>query len=190
MKSLAADIRKLMLDRIQGAPFSDLFAIVNSICANDEAPAALSTWTLGESARFLKLDLRGNITAAEDFVAVYDSETNLTWTRKPLECGAVPWKDAMTAAANYRLFGYSDWRAPTVKERVSIVDYGKVGPALYPEFDAGAASYEWTSAVDAEDPSDYAWYVGLRYGGVNRSYQTTHGNVRAVRAGQPLSLGI
>ena len=190
MKSLATDIRKLMLDRIQGATFNDLFSIASYICANDPATAPTKAWSLDEAPRFSKLDLRGNVTTAADYVAVYDSETNLTWSRKPLECGAVNWKDALTAASNYRLFGKDDWRAPTVKERVSIVDYAQFGPALYPEFDAGGASWEWTSTVDAESPSDYAWVVYLHGGFVLRGGQTYHGYVRAVRAGQPLSLGL
>ena len=140
--------------------------------------------------RFSKVDLRGNLTDAADWAAVYDLETNLIWTRKPLECGAVNWKDAMKACANFRMFGKDDWRAPTVKERISIVDYTKFGPALYPEFDAGTASYEWTSDVDAEDPSGGAWIVDLRNGYVYRYFQAYHDGVRAVRAGQSLSLGL
>jgi hypothetical protein len=194
MKSLAADIRKLMLDRIQAAPFADLFSIASSLCANDEAPATVRelepAYVPGESHRFTALDLHGRPSNGTDWVAVYDAETNLTWTRKPLECGAVNWKDALAAAANYRLFGAADWRAPTVKERVSIIDYGRVGPALYPEFDACDASWEWTSTPDAESPSDYAWDVDLRYGGVSRLNQSCRSGVRAVRAGQPLGLGI
>jgi hypothetical protein len=183
MKALAHDIRKLLADRIQSATAADLFAIATSICTNDETPPAKAV-----AQRFTKLNLFGhpvsNVAEAADWAAVYDAETNLTWTRKPLECGAVSYKDAMAACAKHRLFGKDDWRAPTVKERVSIVDYAKVGPALYPEFEAVGASYEWTSTVDAEDPSDYAWDVSLHFGGVDRGGQTGRGDVRAVRAGQ------
>jgi hypothetical protein len=192
IKTLAADVRKVMLDRIQSASNADLLAIACSLFADDEPPAADPAYaaaTAAAKSRFTLYDIHGSVVSS-GCVAVYDAETNLTWTRKPLECGAVPWKDAMTAAANYRLFGKDDWRAPTLKERVSIVDYAKFGPALYSEFDAGGASWEWTSTVDAEDPSDYAWFVFLRYGLVGRYGRTDHSGVRAVRAGQPLSLGI
>jgi len=128
--------------------------------------------------------LHGNVTDAADWVAVYDAETNLTWTRKPLECGAVPWKDALKACANHRLFGKDDWRAPTVNERVSIVDYSKFGAALYEEFDVGGASWEWTSTVDEESPSGCAWLVNLHDGYVDRYYPADHYYVRAVRAGK------
>lgn len=189
MKALAHDIRKLLSDRIQSATAADLFAIATSICANDEAPPRKSR-ALAETPRFTKIDSRGNLTDAADWAAIYDLETNLMWTRKPLECGAVSYKDAMAACAKHRLFGKDDWRAPTLKERISIVNYEKFGPALYPEFDSGGASYEWTSTIDAEDPSDYAWIVSLHNGVVFRNSQTDHSLVRAVRAGQNLSLGL
>jgi hypothetical protein len=193
MDSLAHNIRKLIADRIQNAPAADLFSIAQSICANDEGTlihGSVARWTnLQPMQRFTRHDLHGAAVPSGG-VAVYDSETDLTWTIAPLECGAVPWKDALKACANYRLFGKNDWRAPTLKERISIVDYAKFGPALYSEFDPGAASYEWTSTPDAESPSGVAWIVGLRVGFVGRGSQSDHDSVRAVRAGQPLSLGL
>jgi hypothetical protein len=186
MKALAHDIRKLLAERIQTATAADLFAIATSICANDEATPAAVVAPTGQ--RFTQYDLRGAVVSSGG-VAVYDAETNLTWTASPLECGSVPWKDALKACANFRLFGKDDWRAPTVKERVSIIDYSKAGPALYSEFQAGGASYEWTSTPDAESPSDYAWLVHLHNGTVARLYQAARLYVRAVRAGQPLSFG-
>jgi Protein of unknown function (DUF1566) len=188
MNALARDIRKLLADRIQSASAADLFAIATSICANDD-PRAATAAPPAVSSRFTRYDLHGAVVPSGG-VAVYDAETNLTWTIAPLECGSVPWKDALQACSNYRLFGKDDWRAPTVKERVSIIDYAKVGPALYSEFSAADASYEWTSTPDAESPSDCAWVVSLRGGGVGRYNQADHSSVRAVRAGQPLSLGI
>jgi len=191
MNVLARDIRKLLADRIQSASAADLFAILTSICANDETQAPAAAEVTAAKSRFTKLDLNGFAAPnTPDWVAVYDAETNLTWTRTPLNCGAVSHKDAIKACVNYRLFGHDDWHAPTVKQRVSIADYTKFGPALYPEFDAGTASYEWTSEVDAEDPSGFAWGVNLLFGNVSRFLQSDHGYVRAVRVGQPLSLGL
>lgn len=194
MNALARDIRKLIADRIQNAPAADLFSIAQSICANDELtpgkPFRWSAATAGDVPRFAPLSLHGKLLFDSTGVAVYDRETDLTWTTAPLECGSVPWKDALKACYNYRLFGRDDWRAPTLKERLSIVDYSKFGPALYSEFTAGDASWEWTQTPDAESPSDYAWIVFLHLGNVNRDGQTAHGYVRAVRAGQPLDLGL
>jgi hypothetical protein len=194
MNALAHDIRKLIADRIHTAPAADLFSIAQSICANDEGAlihgGTAARWTaLEPTRRFTRYDLHGNVVQSGG-VAVYDSETDLTWAAAPLECGSVPWKDALKACSNFRLLGKDDWRAPTVKERVSIVDYSKIGPALYSQFTAVDSYYEWTSTPDAESPSDYAWVVCLRSGDVVRGGQAVHGYVRAVRAGQSLSLGL
>jgi hypothetical protein len=192
MNALARDIRKLLADRIQNAPAADLFAIATSICANDELTSGKPmrpVATVTDLPRFTQYDLHGAVVPSGG-IAVHDAETNLTWTVTPLECGSVPWKDALKACSNHRLFGKEDWRAPTLKERISIIDYSKFGPALYSEFSAGSASYEWTSTPDAESPSGFAWGVYLHSGSVCRYPQSAHGCVRAVRAGQNLSLGI
>jgi hypothetical protein len=194
IKTLAANVRKTMLDHIQSASNADLFAIASSLFANAE-PAPLSPGDVVTAElpiakpRFTLYDLRGNVVQSGG-VAVYDAQQNLTFTKAPLECGAVNWKDAMKACAEFRLFGKDDWRSQSVKDRVYINDYTKFGPALYSEFDAGSASHEWNSDVDAEDPSGCAWIVCLRNGDVYRYGQAVHGSVRAVRVGQPLSLGI
>jgi hypothetical protein len=159
------------------------------LTSKSEAALPSKSCALAGAPRFTHYDLHGAVVPTGG-IAVYDAETNLTWTRAPLECGAVSHKDAMKACAEFRLFGHTDWRAPPVKRRVSINDYAKFGPALYPQFDAGGASYEWTSDVDAESPSGSAWFVGLHDGFVSRYGQTGRYDVRAVRVGQPLSLGI
>lgn len=195
MNALAHDIRKLIADRIQNARAADLFSIAHSICANDEGAlvqGSVARFTnLQPAQRFTRYDLHGDVVSGVvAAAAAYDSETDLTWSAAPLECGSVPWKDAIKACSNFRLFGKDDWRAPTLKERISIADYSKFGPALYSEFTAGGASYEWTSTPDAESPSDYAWLVYLHFGDVFRGLQASHCYVRAVRAGQPFGLGI
>jgi hypothetical protein len=91
---------------------------------------------------------------------------------------AKKWAESLT------INGWS-WRLPTVEEAMFIPDrskYPAIDKAFFPDFDG----YEWiwTSTVDAEDPSVYAWLVALLSGSVHRSSQTNHYNVRAVRAGQ------
>jgi hypothetical protein len=95
------------------------------------------------------------------------------------------WADAKKWAESLTINGWS-WRLPTVEEAMFIPDRSKY-PAIDKNFFPDFEGYEWiwTSTVDAEEPSDYAWRVYLRYGFVNRSTQTNHGYVRAVRAGQP-----
>ena len=135
--------------------------------------------------RFTKLDADGKPTTGEH-VAVRDSLTGLIWTKDVI--GSHNWKDAKQACADCRVAGATDWRLPTVKELLSLVDYGRVNPAVDTNFFAGEFGYTWTSNIDAESPSDVAWLVGLRDGYVDRHYRTLQLLVRAVRAGQQLAL--
>jgi len=90
-------------------------------------------------------------------------------------------EEAIKWAAGLDIKGWS-WRLPTVEEAFFLADRLKY-PALdvqyFPDFD-----YEWiwTSTVDAEDPSDFAWFVGLGVGYSFRFLQSCHFHVRAVRA--------
>jgi hypothetical protein len=94
------------------------------------------------------------------------------------------WADAKKWAESLTINGWS-WRLRTVEEAMFIPDrskYPAVDKSFFPDFE----EYEWiwTSTIDAQFPSDYAWIVGLHNGGVLRINQAAHGNVRAVRAGQ------
>jgi hypothetical protein len=94
------------------------------------------------------------------------------------------WKAAKAWAESLDINGWS-WRLPTVEEAMLIPDrskYPAIDKSFFPDFDGW--EYIWTSTVDAEDPSDYAWLVHLRDGVVGRGGQGGHNDVRAVRAGQ------
>ncbi|MEN9373358.1 MAG: hypothetical protein RIR79_910 [Pseudomonadota bacterium] len=77
-----------------------------------------------------------------------------------------------------------DWRMPTRKELVSIVDFGRVNPSIDPTyFPNTPASHVWSGSPYAYDAS-YAWFVGF-YNGVSFNYYRGNGfGVRLVRGGQ------
>jgi hypothetical protein len=136
--------------------------------------------------RFVKLDAHGRPTNG-DHVAVYDSKTGLTWMADVVPGGERPWAQAMEASAAVTLFGKSDWRAPTIQELLSIVDYERYDPAVDTEYFKGPFGYTWSSTV-AKAPSGYAWFVYLGDGYSYRYNQTYDYHVRAVRADQFLEL--
>ncbi len=78
--------------------------------------------------------------------------------------------------------GHSDWRLPTKKELMGIVDHGVYYPAINSKFGAQASNY-WSSTTCASYSYD-AWFVFFNYGDVHH-YDKSHGDfVRCVRGGQ------
>lgn len=151
------------------------------------APAAIA------GQRFTKLCADGTRWMdAQDgtHVAVHDAKTSLTWSAELVQGGKeMNHADAMKACLALDLLGKKDWRAPTIEELLSIVDYARCDPAVDPEFFKGPYGWTWSSTIAAA-PAGFAWFVDLNDGNSNRSEQTGHDLVRAVRAGQSLDLGI
>lgn len=70
----------------------------------------------------------------------------------------------ITAVSKEKLCGVSDWRLPTRKELLSIVDNGRFNPALDArQFPDVLADYYWTSSPYG-DNSRMAWQVYFLYG--------------------------
>jgi hypothetical protein len=126
---------------------------------------------------------------ATEWVAVYDSDAQLTWTRDALPCGAVTWKKAKPAAEKLALCGFSDWRLASRFEWAHLIDDQRCAPAIDTDFFTIDDPYQWCWTGTECAPAGYAWIVNLGYGYSNRYGQTYHSHVRAVRAGQLLAIG-
>jgi hypothetical protein len=85
---------------------------------------------------FVKLDDAGNELPADagTWSQVLDRNTQLIWCADPLDRAA--WKQALSAAAGHTLGGFA-WRAPDIREQLSIVDYTRFNPAFDPTYFRG-----------------------------------------------------
>jgi hypothetical protein len=106
------------------------------------------------------------------------------WTRETIATDKT-WSEAKAAAATVTLGGFTDWRLPTRKELLTLVDDTRYNPAIDTTLFQCDPNRYWSSTVDAESPSDYAWYVDFDDGNCGLNDQGGQGRVRAVRSVSP-----
>ena len=115
---------------------------------------------------------------------VIDNTTNLQWQdNSDAKTVQKTWSEAKDYCENLTLGGYDDWRLPSDRELLTIVDYGRYDPAIDPVFQNVTSSWYWSSTNVASD-SSYAWFVNFRYGGGLWVDKSVSSFVRCVRAGQ------
>ncbi len=115
-------------------------------------------------------DLQAGVTVSSRFVAgptadcVTDSLTGLIWVRSPSLTGTT-WVNALTAANNLDLCGFTDWRLPNRVELDSLLNYGvaNIATELNASGFSNVGDWYWSSTTIAGTPGDAA-IVGLAYG--------------------------
>ena len=124
---------------------------------------------------------------------VKDNLTGLTWLKNASCLGSRSWTNALSDANSLANGGCGladgsvagDWRLPNLRELQSLIDYGRVSPALpvgHPFTGVLNVNY-WTSTTQAAVPS-YAWQVNIDNGFVP-NYEKIYGfYVWPVRGGQ------
>jgi len=133
--------------------------------------------------RFIKISSTGEQLPHEaaEWVAVLDTETDLMWPRTELS-KRTTFAKAPKLAAELDLAGFTDWRMPTRKELLTLVDDSRFDPAIDTDFFQTKGGWCWTSTPFASSPSDYAWLVYFYYGGSYYHLQDGEGLVRPVRS--------
>lgn len=110
---------------------------------------------------------------------VTDNVTGLVWEQADTG-GSRHWEDASNYCSTLLLGGLSDWRLPTVKELISLANYGTHNPAIdeayFPNTSWGTINY-WSSTsrttADAE-------VVSFHEGTIESSHKTNYNMVRCV----------
>ncbi len=122
--------------------------------------------------------------------SITDNVTGLMWQKQD-DGTTRPWSDAGMYCAGLSVGGYSDWRLPTQKELMTILDYSIAdpGPTINTTyFPNTQGSYYWSSTTDADDTGS-VWYVNFGSDSVYSYYQAYTNYVRCVR-GQQAAAGL
>jgi len=119
---------------------------------------------------------------------VVDRATGLMWTAATVASDKT-WAEAKKVAEAVDLGGYTDWRLPTRKELLTLVDDTRFNPAINTDLFQCDPSRYWSSTVDAESPSACAWLVNFNDGDSYPCNQNLQARVRAVRSVLPAASG-
>lgn len=133
---------------------------------------------------------------------VTDDNTGLIWQKQP-DNTVYNWYQAsgtydatynpssQNACSSLNLGGHSDWRLPSKKELITLVDYSVTpGPTINTAYFPGTKSDAyWTSPTYAGHTSS-AWRITFDEGGAGFTAKSGNHFVRCVRGGQLSSTGL
>jgi hypothetical protein len=113
---------------------------------------------------------------------VKDSRTDLMWEDKPhVKEVKITQPRAKKYCQNLKLGNFTNWRLPTIKELLSIVDYSRVSPATFTAFSfIEKESFYWSSTPLADADDEY-WGVNFKRGESSRASEYYDRYVRCVR---------
>jgi len=174
MRSVIELLRKEIIADAQSADARTVFGMAMALC--DEPSLVQLVAAAKQPLIQPRFEVIGDI--------VRDHSTGLEWTRSNVPGERMEWAAAEKACAGLDLAGHKDWRLPTIKELLSIVDYDRASPAIDTDAFNCESAWYWSSTPYKPSPGDYAWLVYFSYGGANYDCRGYGGFVRAVRVGQ------
>lgn len=129
--------------------------------------------------RIIRLILiAASLYAGQTFI---DMKNGLMWQDDGVTANAkMTWEEATEYCSGLKLAGYDDWRLPTVKELLTLVDYAREDPAAIRQIRYVRSEDYWTSVTDVSDRSD-AWLVFFESGMVDNYDKTHRRHLRCVR---------
>jgi hypothetical protein len=117
---------------------------------------------------------------------VTDNNTGLMWEQNT---DYKTWANAVSYCNDLVLpltNGYADWRLPTKKELMSIVDYSVASPdpTIQETYFPDAQAFQYWTSTEYAAASGNAWVVDFSYGSGSSGPKTASHGVRCVRGGQ------
>jgi len=131
---------------------------------------------------------------SDDLEVVIDGQTGLMWQRCQLgktgpscigDNTKKYWAGALQTAEDANasnMFGYNDWRLPSIAELSSLADRSCNDPTINPTVFPNTYSYYFWSSTPHRTTDDRAWYVYFKYGHESTHYKAyINAAVRLVR---------
>ena len=117
-----------------------------------------------------------------EITIVQDPSTNLMWEdTQHAEDGQVTYLEADAYCTTLKLGGFNDWRIPSLRELLTIVDYTRYEPATLKEF--GRVDQDklyWSSTPYANKSMEF-WGIVFEDGDVDNASALYDRRVRCVR---------
>ncbi|MGX9728817.1 MAG: Lcl C-terminal domain-containing protein [Candidatus Electronema sp. VV] len=134
-------------------------------------------------------ELKDNMDGTADYTNLHDVDNVYFWCKRSIGAGycndANNTEDFINAINTEAFGGYTDWRLPTAKELLTLIDYTRlISPFVNIEyFKLKIGGGHWT-ADRYYGSNDYSWYVDLINANSISTYRMIDAlHIRAVRGG-------
>ncbi len=104
---------------------------------------------------------------------VTDLTTGLMWQKTPDFANLREWTEAQTYADSLQLAGYDDWRAPTIKELYSLIDFNGSSFSRIPYIDTNYFDFEYPPPESGLRDMDAQYWSSTAYVGTTMNNDPT-----------------